>query len=515
VFCANYLEDDAVYNRALYDVWQEAEWRDSHDAYRTSSCETCYPPDAEDNDIFQEIKNKVKVNYPNIDYAADEERPLQSYYGRERVKSRDYGMGETASLIHAIECPVEVAKFGICTELLCPLKRPTVESINECLYHDPRDAITTGSNFNATCLQQPDCINCQILVGKAVSFSDIYGSYDMDFASVFSAFQTTFNDNSVPAELDWEWGGAVFFATTIVTTIGYGNFAPVTFEGQLCLTVLAVPMVAIFGVLLSDAMNILLSAISAACDFVTGTSKEQREDLSVKDTAEIVRAHGGMASGLSAQQMLPMMIESENRLGMADVGSEKATAERVAELTVFFAAADVDSDGRIDRMDAVVFLSGMIASRKVEIEGKDAIFNSFMIVVLFTLSLVFGTCTFAALGLNGEEATPFEALYFCLVTASTAGLGDFVPDFLHPLSFGIWIVYIFFSLSLAGALISLIPTIFACAANRAKTEAMTKAAGLARLSSVHLHDIHLHDMHLPKTSLRIGKGTKEVNAATI
>jgi hypothetical protein len=62
--------------------------------------------------------------------------------------------------------------------------------------------------------------------------------------------------------------GSIFFATTIVTTIGYGAFSPVTDGGKFWLVVLAIPLIGMFGYCLSEVMGVFMEALSVACIWI-------------------------------------------------------------------------------------------------------------------------------------------------------------------------------------------------------------------------------------------------------
>ena len=63
-----------------------------------------------------------------------------------------------------------------------------------------------------------------------------------------------------PGYVYWTWPGAVFFVTTLVTTIGYGTFAPQTPWGKVASSVICVFGVAYFGYIL----NLTGAAVHAA-----------------------------------------------------------------------------------------------------------------------------------------------------------------------------------------------------------------------------------------------------------
>ena len=72
-----------------------------------------------------------------------------------------------------------------------------------------------------------------------------------------------------------------------------------------------------------------------------------------------------------------------------------------------------------------------------------------------------------------------------MITASTAGLGDYVPNYLEPTGYLFWVAQIFFSLSLAGALINQIPAMSAHAAHTTLM-AEQKMARAVKSSARHL-----------------------------
>jgi hypothetical protein len=83
----------------------------------------------------------------------------------------------------------------------------------------------------------------------------------------------------VPAS-NWNVPSALYFVCTILTTIGYGNFAPSTNASKVALTVLSIPGIAVFGVCLSVLSGCLLDVVTWLKDkipFETTTTEHVAE----------------------------------------------------------------------------------------------------------------------------------------------------------------------------------------------------------------------------------------------
>lgn len=88
------------------------------------------------------------------------------------------------------------------------------------------------------------------LVGGQVSASDIRAL--MDLVQSAAGNGVTLNDVKEPecSSPMWNYGNAFFFCVTMVTTIGYGNFAPATSGGKAFCVIYAFFGIPIFGVML-------------------------------------------------------------------------------------------------------------------------------------------------------------------------------------------------------------------------------------------------------------------------
>ena len=63
-------------------------------------------------------------------------------------------------------------------------------------------------------------------------------------------------------EHNWEWLGCVFFATTVLSTIGYGSYAPQSTAARMLLSILTIPAVGAFGYGLAQVAELITHGVA-------------------------------------------------------------------------------------------------------------------------------------------------------------------------------------------------------------------------------------------------------------
>jgi hypothetical protein len=128
-------------------------------------------------------------------------------------------------------------------EFMCPLALPTISQVEACL--QPKRSFGE-SMFKRGCLvNSPNCPNCDRLNGT-ISIASIKAGakanvlwrsrfeqagfvYDLDKADLYLDYKRK-SDATEPSrdDFNFDWIGSAFFSATVLSTVGYGNFAPST-----------------------------------------------------------------------------------------------------------------------------------------------------------------------------------------------------------------------------------------------------------------------------------------------
>lgn len=222
-------------------------------------------------------------------------------------------------------------------------------------------------------------------------------------------------DGSDCEETKWILINGILFCLTVVTTIGYGQVFPVTWEGQIvciCYATLGIPLFLMCLANISSVLGFLFRwmYVKVCCGICNYRKKKKIE------------------------KMLQENESSQNNQG----GSNRRESSPVNEFNSSQARIVDDNEDLKNEMND-----------KDDIENVSVPLTITILVITFYIG--FGAIMFKIF--EGWEV--IESAYFCFVTLSTIGFGDFVPgqnfqDPLGPLKLAAGCVYILLGLAILG-----------------------------------------------------------------
>lgn len=209
----------------------------------------------------------------------------------------------------------------------------------------------------------------------------------------------------------WDFTGSIFFSVTVITTIGYGNYAPVTTSGRA-----AVAVYGFLGIMLVAAAMSMVAEALVAMAIATYTRardahiKHQSElrEKNWKKTREGQRKASidfleGTCGGVYKQGKVKV---APSPFSSGDIGLRRLVRKQ----------RKIDMQHELDEEQAAI----EEARRAMRVKDKRQLLFAALMVMAFTL--------LSALIIQQIEGWWFsESMYFCFVTMSTIGFGDFVP----------------------------------------------------------------------------------------
>jgi hypothetical protein len=202
------------------------------------------------------------------------------------------------------------------------------------------------------------------------------------------------------------------FTFTVLTTIGYGDFAPQTTAGRLCFCVYALVSIPVAGVCFGRVASAVvdLASWAPACrraairEAFFSAAAAAADDASGSGGGARRINHAAMLRAIAqAQQCAVDVVDYEHLLREADPRGEDSFSLR-AFAWVYTHLGTIPQ---------------RIAEKRTRVRVTAACFAAWLLI---------GMGTFARV----EGWSAVESLYFCFETLLTIGLGDFVPRTFCP-----------------------------------------------------------------------------------
>ena len=468
------------------------------------SCDACFPKPAGDDVDGIRVDRTLYFKSPTEQCSAQE------------VAAWKAAVGENETLWTTAPPPRESVMMNVCVPL-CVYEFPSVEQVEACKLGSDAPVLNP-LEFNQTCLDKStaNCPNCNLLTTRLPSLA-----YATDYnyttkawvTATGSAMQTAEVYTLLKAELEagvpethWDLKGSLFFAVTILTTIGYGNYAPSQEDSRLVIVIFTIPLVAAFGFALAELSELYTEvATNMLATLARATAKYRIRQTTDRGKPSYSSGEGGahvqgtlLDTGANGDDASLTHLQNDLRRERRVVASFEASAARrnvkmsegltfeqfastlrdmpeVSEhyhgfgvndedwLKSLFDEFDTDRSGHLDGRELAIMLAKVV--QRIDAR-KHEVLAQYRITATVTLAvLVLAIGSFAFWGL-ADGWTFLDAVYFTFITLTTIGLGDFVPS---PGAMMVaWYFVTLSGLGIFGALVTSAGAFFAAQSARAK-----------------------------------------------
>jgi len=214
-------------------------------------------------------------------------------------------------------------------------------------------------------------------------------------------------------EYQWTYVSSVFFSSTIITTVGYGNMAPVTWWGRaFCIffAIVGIPytlsVIGDIGQILATLVSTIGGKLKPILSPIVDYFKNLKKRL-VKKKRRKMKSGGGRSASVATKH--PNEIDPEASAAGVEDASNNLNDEGVADDPCNESSSEDEDEDEDDPMADMGIGANIVMA----------------IMALASLAIFLSIGSF--LFTNYEDWTFFEAFYFCFITMTTIGFGDIVP----------------------------------------------------------------------------------------
>eukprot|EP00755_Sulcionema_specki_P032418 Sspe_Gene.19751::Locus_7208_Transcript_2_2_Confidence_0.600_Length_1973::g.19751::m.19751 len=211
----------------------------------------------------------------------------------------------------------------------------------------------------------------------------------------------------------WTFAGSCFYAFTVITTIGYGLYAPVTLSGRIFTSFYAVPGISIVGLLLQNLAGLMAEIIQALMNRHNKESEEEIVEREMVSEEELSRVDAGRrAVCTDRQQFLGILTALRN------TPPEEELVNYVFEMLGHSSHTFTNRE----------FLQALSVYYMVRGEVPEQSRSSLRYILLTFIGVVAWMAVWGVGFAAIESWTNPEGCWFAFVSLTTIGFGDFVPN---------------------------------------------------------------------------------------